>query len=227
MAIEHNLSRVVLWVMLWTMSEERAGRDFYFIGERLCLDFVNTEAAEEGTAVDLLADFDDFVAWCGRAEMIAAAQGKELLRRWSGTREPDRTFKQAVDVRAALRAMMERLADGRHNVTAATLALINDILRTRAGHLELARKGDGYDMRFRQRFEEPADLLVPIAESAADLLSHGDLTLVKKCQNARCILFFYDTTKNHARRWCSMSACGNRAKVAAHYRRARQDTTTS
>jgi predicted RNA-binding Zn ribbon-like protein len=33
------------------------------------------------------------------------------------------------------------------------------------------------------------------------------------------VLFFYDTTKNHARRWCSMAFCGNRHKVAAHYRR--------
>jgi predicted RNA-binding Zn ribbon-like protein len=62
-------------------------------------------------------------------------------------------------------------------------------------------------------------LIVPIAEAAADLLCHGDLSLVKKCGNPRCILFFYDTTKNHARRWCSMAGCGNRMKAAAHYRR--------
>jgi predicted RNA-binding Zn ribbon-like protein len=35
------------------------------------------------------------------------------------------------------------------------------------------------------------------------------------------VLFFYDTTKNHARHWCSMTICGNRSKVAAHYRRLR------
>jgi predicted RNA-binding Zn ribbon-like protein len=199
--------------------------DFYFIGERRCLDFVNTEIVREGEPVDLLTGFDDLVEWCSRAEVIAAAEGKALLQRWGGTREADRAFKQAVDLRAALRAMAERIADGRRNVPPATLAQINEILRTRAGELELSRKGDGYETRFRQRFEEPADLLVPIAESAADLLSHGDLALVRKCQNPRCILFFYDTTKNHARRWCSMSACGNRAKVSAHYRRTRQDAT--
>ncbi|MCI0410524.1 MAG: CGNR zinc finger domain-containing protein, partial [Acidobacteria bacterium] len=56
-----------------------------------------------------------------------------------------------------------------------------------------------------------------------DLLSEGDLTLVRKCENPACILYFHDTTKNHARRWCSMRACGNRAKVAAHYRRRRRE----
>jgi predicted RNA-binding Zn ribbon-like protein len=200
--------------------------DFHFIGERLCLDFVNTQALAEDTPIDLLTGFDDLVAWSGRAQVIDPAQGKDLLRRWSGTRDADRAFKEAVELRTAFRAMAERIADGR-SVPTATIGQINDILRTRAGELELARKGDGYETRFLQRFEEPADLLVPIAESAADLLSHGDLTLVRKCQNPRCILFFYDATKNHARRWCSMSACGNRAKVAAHYRRTRQDTTTS
>jgi predicted RNA-binding Zn ribbon-like protein len=32
-------------------------------------------------------------------------------------------------------------------------------------------------------------------------------------------LYFYDTTKNHTRRWCSMTGCGNRAKAAAFYER--------
>jgi predicted RNA-binding Zn ribbon-like protein len=39
------------------------------------------------------------------------------------------------------------------------------------------------------------------------------------------VLLFYDTTKNHARHWCSMSLCGNRHKVAAHYRRRRSPRT--
>jgi predicted RNA-binding Zn ribbon-like protein len=83
------------------------------------------------------------------------------------------------------------------------------------------RTKDGYDTRFLARWSGPEQVLVPVAESAAGLLSSGNLALVRKCENPECILFFYDTTKNHGRRWCSMSACGNRAKVAAHYRRTR------
>ena len=29
-------------------------------------------------------------------------------------------------------------------------------------------------------------------------------------------LMFYDRSKSHARRWCSMAVCGNRAKATAH-----------
>lgn len=205
------------------MAEREAAREFFFVGERRCLDFVNTQAVADDQPIDLLGGFDDLVAWCARAQAIAPEQAKALLRRWSGGREADRAFAQAIELRATLRGMAERLAEGRRGLPAATLARINGVLRTRAGDLELLRHGDRYETRFRQRFAEPADLLVPIAESAADLLSRDDLALVRACQNPRCILFFYDTTKNHARRWCSMSACGNRAKVAAHYRRTRDD----
>ena len=69
--------------------------------------------------------------------------------------------------------------------------------------------------------EDAHQLLGLLAEAATDLLCTCDLSLIKKCQNPECVLFFYDTTKNHARHWCSMSLCGNRSKVAAHYHRHR------
>src|SRR5437867_3930953 len=81
---------------------------------------------------------------------------------------------------------------------------------------------NGFERRRLFQPREPIHLLVPVAESASDLLCHGDLALILKCENPRCILYFYDTTKNHARRWCSMTVCGNRMKVAAHYRRRRR-----
>lgn len=37
---------------------------------------------------------------------------------------------------------------------------------------------------------------------------------IRKCANPTCVLWFLDTTKNGSRRWCSMEACGNRAKTA-------------
>ncbi|MGL5444818.1 MAG: CGNR zinc finger domain-containing protein, partial [[Mycobacterium] stephanolepidis] len=40
---------------------------------------------------------------------------------------------------------------------------------------------------------------------------------IKQCAHPHCVLFFYDTSKNGARRWHSMATCGNRAKAARHY----------
>jgi predicted RNA-binding Zn ribbon-like protein len=36
------------------------------------------------------------------------------------------------------------------------------------------------------------------------------------------VLYFYDTTKNHRRQWCSVAMCGNRHKVAEFRRRQRE-----
>src|SRR6267378_1955121 len=102
------------------------------------------------------------------------------------------------------------------------LGKINAILHHHAVHAALVRTRHGFERVVSFQPKEPIHLLGPVAEAASDLLSHGDLALILKCGNPRCILYFYDTTKNHARRWCSMTVCGNRMKVAAHYRRRRR-----
>lgn len=207
------------------MAERQAERSFLFVGDNLCLDFINTEIIEEGRPIDLLGGVDDLTRWAVAAHLLDAAQARELARRWSRTRAAEPFFGRAVQFRAVLREMVARIAAGRTVVPPATLTAINDVLGARIGALELKRTPSGYETRSRHEISEPVHLLVPIAESAAALLTDGDLALVRKCQGADCILYFYDTTKNHARRWCSMTACGNRAKVAAHYRRTRQDAS--
>ena len=162
------------------------------------------------------------MAWSIAAGTISAAQARQLTTAWTDRRRAERASTSALAFRAVLREMAEQIASGRRTVSPRILDGINDVMRMRAGHLAVVRAQRGYETSFQARFSEPSDLLVPVAESAAGLLSSGDITLVKKCQNPQCILYFCDTTKNHARRWCSMTACGNRAKVAAHYQRARQ-----
>jgi hypothetical protein len=98
---------------------------------------------------------------------------------------------------------------------------INRVLAKRVGHRLLVRKGHRFSTRFVSVSEEPIQLLVPVAESAAELLEHGERLLIKQCENPSCVLYFYDTTKNRSRRWCSMEPCGNRIKAAAYYRRMR------
>lgn len=198
---------------------------FHFVAEELCLDFINTEALQQDDRVDLLGSFDDLMAWFVEAGVVDAVQAKALARRTlaGGGDGGARALREARQFRGVLREMVERLSEGRTSVPQATLDQLNRSLRAREGYSEVVRTKDGYDTRFRPRLDEPAHLLVAIAESAARLLSEGDRSLLRKCQNPRCILYFYDTTKNHRRRWCSMAACGNRAKVAAFYQRNKQD----
>jgi predicted RNA-binding Zn ribbon-like protein len=187
--------------------------NFLFIGGRVCLDFVNTEIVVNGQRRDLLPGFPDLVAWLTQANVLEPPQSREALKH-----RGESVFRRAMDLRARLREM----ATGRPT---SALDSINALLRQGYGYEQLVRGRSGFARRFHLQLDDPLNLLVPIAEDASDLLCDGDLSLVKKCKCPGCILFFYDTTKSHTRQWCSMALCGNRAKVAAHYRRSHQGTT--
>jgi len=196
-------------------------RNFPMIGNHRCLDFVNTELIEQGRRVDLLRDFADLVDWLEQAHVLGAAQAKQILRRWGQTSKGADVLAEARAFRRLLREMAEGIVHGKRPSTVA-LDKINDLLRYRTVDVALVRTRHGFERQVSFQPREPRHLLVPVAESASDLLCHGDLALIVKCENPRCILYFYDGTKNHARRWCSMTVCGNRMKVAAHYRRRRR-----
>jgi predicted RNA-binding Zn ribbon-like protein len=51
----------------------------------------------------------------------------------------------------------------------------------------------------------------------------GTFDHLKLCADENCRSVFYDRSKNHSGRWCSMSSCGNRAKVRAWRERQRID----
>jgi predicted RNA-binding Zn ribbon-like protein len=50
------------------------------------------------------------------------------------------------------------------------------------------------------------------AQSYLELLSEAP-ERIRRCAHPNCVLYFYDTSKNGTRRWCSMRTCGNRAKA--------------
>jgi predicted RNA-binding Zn ribbon-like protein len=192
---------------------------FFFVGNHVCLDFINTKLVVNERPVDLLARFSDLVTWLGQAHLLTE-DGKQIDRQWGGQAKGTQTLEQARVFRATLREMAERIASGRP-VPQAAVEAINDLLRYRIGCPQLIRRKGKFERGFQTESQDANQLLGLLAEAASDLLCTCDLSLIKKCQNPACALFFYDTTKNHARHWCSMSLCGNRSKVAAHYRRHR------
>jgi predicted RNA-binding Zn ribbon-like protein len=203
------------------MSEKLSDKNFYFIGNYLCLDLINTQVMKGGRPVDLLGDFNDLISWLAQAHVLDASKADEIIGEWAGSSEAERVFGLALDFRADLRQMVERIIKGK-GVSQSVIVQINNLLRHQFGYAILKRVKGGFEKRPQSDFKEPIHLLWPVAESACDLLCYADLSLIKKCENEVCVLVFYDTTKNHSRRWCSMSACGNRMKAAAHYRRVRR-----
>jgi predicted RNA-binding Zn ribbon-like protein len=192
---------------------------FLFVGNQLCLDFINTDLVLNGQPTDLLSSFQELVAWLVQAGLLTEEEAKKTER--EGTRQGAETLKQAKTFRTTMREMVERLA-AHKPVPQAALDAVNQLLRHRVGYPQIGRRGGAFERTYRAEFDESSQLLGLLAEAASDLLCVCDLSLIKKCQNPACVLYFYDMTKNHARHWCSMSLCGNRSKVAAHYHRHRK-----
>ncbi len=92
-------------------------------------------------------------------------------------------------------------------------------LRITEGHDELLEQDGKWGLEFVAREGGLDWLLAAIARSAAEIIAEGTSSRLRACANPSCRLFFYDTSRTRRRRWCSMSRCGNRHKVAVFSRR--------
>ncbi len=192
---------------------------FLFVGNHLCLDFINTQMIVRGEPIDGLEGFDDLVSWFVQARLLSRSQadkvGAELTHG-----EMNLLLEQAKTLRTILRGLAERITAGK-SIPDSAIRTINQFLAHRSGYSQLVRMKGGFEQHFHSAASPAQNILASLAEAAGDLLCRTDFALIKKCGNPACILYFYDTTKNHTRNWCSMQLCGNRMKVAAHYRRSR------
>ncbi|MBI3651569.1 MAG: CGNR zinc finger domain-containing protein [Acidobacteria bacterium] len=198
--------------------EEFAQKKFSFVGNYLCLDFINTQKRRDGQPWELVESFADLLAWAIGAQILDSVKAEALLIEWRGKREAQEAVQSALALRALLLKTVERILKNQ-NVPSSLLALLNERLRDQVGYAEIRHRKGVFEKRFQADFTKPLQLLFPVADSACDLLCYGDFSLLKKCESQSCVLHFYDTTKNHSRRWCSMATCGNRFKAAAHNQR--------
>jgi predicted RNA-binding Zn ribbon-like protein len=193
---------------------------FVFVGERLWLDFINTDDVRRGTRVDVLRDFEQLIRWLEATSVLDAERAGGIRRR--AQQQPAGATASLADarrIRASLRALAERgalTAEVRVNA----LGEINRVLGRSAGTRRVEARADGSFVRsFVPVGDAFAGLMIPVVESAADALVTNELIRVRRCADARCLHVFFDSTKNGRRRWCDMSTCGNRAKAARHRRR--------
>lgn len=192
---------------------------FLFVGNHPCLDLINTQLILKGEPRDLLGSFDDLSSWLKQAKLLTTSQAK-LTKAHLHNEEAASLLERVKTLRATLRIIAERVAAGR-SIPDSAIDTTNQFLAQRTGYTELVRTKEGFKRRFHSLATHQVEFLASLLESASDLLSSDRLCLIKKCANVACILYFLDTTKNHTRNWCSMQMCGNRMKVAAHYRRSR------
>ncbi len=183
------------------------------MADDVALDFINTAYGLEPNRVEVLGSDRQVLDWLRRAGLYPEfdsplPQGKaDVVRR------------SALALRDCARELVERRKAG----AGADVSELNRVLALSAIHQELTwKKGQAPTIRIRRKGIQPEAVLVPLAEAIARLLAEGDFELVRRCESADCTLWFYDRTRSHHRRWCSMAMCGNRAKVAAFRERRKQ-----
>lgn len=192
----------------------------HFVGERLWLDFVNSDRSlRHGARLgDALDAFDTYVNWLGAARVLDLERADAMLRR--AQQQPtaaSAALHEARRLRNVLRSMAEAGTGPDRRPEEMAISEINRILGRSAGSRRVEPRSDGGFVRsFVTVGDVFAGLLVPVIESAADALVQGELARVRKCANVKCGRVFYDASRNGKRRWCEMSTCGNRAKAARH-----------
>lgn len=198
------------------------------------LDFVNTgsrllerhsdpaaaEAAGYGPFGDRLLTYGDLVAWAERVGLIDAAVGRSLRRRAvKDSASAAAVLRGALELREALyRIFMAEILGG--TASSADLEVVRTAAREAGSHRVLARTRDGYHLVW-QKTSDPGRVIWPVATDALDLLLSAELSRVKRCASEDCNWLFRDASKNRSRRWCEMSACGNRAKARRYQERHR------
>jgi predicted RNA-binding Zn ribbon-like protein len=193
---------------------------FWHIGNRLAIDFGNTVVDREGK--EGLAGWSDVVGFLVEAGIVERSEAQRL-RRFSedDPRRAAAAFRAARELRNAIRELVTRIG-AKRGVRAEVVGRINAVMRVGHGYHTLAPLRTRWSIHFVQNSDEPVVALVPIARSAAEVIADPQApTAIRKCANPECVLYFYDTSRTGRRRWCSMAACGNRAKVAAHMERLR------
>jgi predicted RNA-binding Zn ribbon-like protein len=187
------------------------------LGGRLAIDFANIPSYPAAPAQHL--SWEELIVFLQASRIVSSERGASLLL-LSGS-DPDAAqtlLSRSIRLRDALRMTFAALVR-KDAIAREWTAPINEILRITEGHDELASDGNSWKMEFVAREGGLDWLLAAIARSAAEIIVEGAQARLRICANARCGLFFSDDSRTHRRRWCSMSICGNRHKVASFARR--------
>jgi len=181
---------------------------FVYVGGLLWVDFVNTEVMDGASIRELLTSPADVTHWLSGLEATVLAD-----ERLTGAE-----LEQLRELRALLRACAyETTAAGA--VPASFVERLNERLQRLPGVWQVEVAATGRQPQFRPQGGMLAQVSWLVLQSAVEFVCTGHVARLKRCGNQACIRYYYDHSKNNARRWCRMETCGNREKARRHYQR--------
>jgi predicted RNA-binding Zn ribbon-like protein len=199
-----------------------AAAEMKLVGGRLCLDFINTVDGRKGYSPsrsvdtvlsDKLAEYSDLVGWSRHSGIVTATEAERLIQASKrNVREAKQVLDRAVALREALHRIFKAVMTDRRPPTADLETMNKELLNARA-HERLIHEANGFAWEWVGSEAALDRMLWSIAQSAAELLTTGDLSRLRECCGEKCGWLFEDTSRNRSRQWCDMQDCGNLAKV--------------
>ncbi|MDA0702023.1 MAG: ABATE domain-containing protein [Proteobacteria bacterium] len=185
-----------------------------YLAGAICLDFANTLSGRMDPApIERIDSYAALVAWAAQGGLLTEPRAADLLGEARGRlKEAQTAVARAAALRAAIHQAFAARAVGRVP-DPDPITDINAALAAAMRH----RRLEVEDGRVAWGWEKTPDaldqMLWPVAQSAADVLTASDPVRVKECPGIGCGWLFVDRSKNGSRRWCEMEVCGNRAKA--------------
>lgn len=172
--------------------------------------FANTVDLEDGT--DVLASAPEAAGWLLERGLVD--------RPVALTREEHRML---LDLRAGVRDALGSDGPSSPHVLAVANAVLRDLPVLVFLSADPAPPGPPPRHGLRP---DPA---LPAARKAMGVLAiawsevavTGQAQRLKRCADETCGWVFWDVSRNHSRRWCTMRVCGNRAKARSYSARKR------
>ena len=195
---------------------------FLFVGNHPALDFLNTRLVNADEPVELLPDTGSLTRWLVASGILRDAAALSTLRAWQDSRGAQRFLRELLIFREQLRAALLRIEAGK--VPEHFLEEVNAKLSLYPRRQKLKRVGKLIERTTLLELNNPLALWSEIAGSVSDLFTEVPFPRLRQCEG--CVVHFHDISKKGSRRWCSMSLCGNRDKVATYRRKQREGDTS-
>jgi predicted RNA-binding Zn ribbon-like protein len=186
------------------------------VSPTLCLDFANTLTWRGSPAPsESLRDAGALLDWV-EGKVGLGAEALHEVRAWAGANDAGALFAAAIAVRETVFRVFESVAAGKAPRDT-DFAALRDAIAAAPARARLDRRNGAYGWQLAPPGPSAPELLAPVLWSAADLLLAAGGNRIRQCANEKCLWLFVDSSKGGTRRWCDMSACGNRAKAQRHY----------
>jgi predicted RNA-binding Zn ribbon-like protein len=157
--------------------------------------FVNTLDVLPGT--EELTDPNTLRAW-----LVA----NDLMRQDEPVHESD--LKHAIAVREAIRAVIG--GNSGRQVYPVDVATLNEAAGASGLRMRFGRDGKP---RLEPEAVGPVGAMGRLVAALYSAMQDDGWDRLKLCTDDNCRWVFFDRSKNHSSRWCSMESCGNRAKA--------------